>query len=208
MRSTKAWRRVVVASVVAAVSGAGLWLQWRHQRNLAARADATRIARELAVQQAHFEVVRAEVAEGASRALEPSVPPPTASTNPAKLLDELQQMRVRRGPLGVAELGAVVSHLRGLRAAGAAAVPTIREYLAKFEDLEYPTDLEYGSETPPEPPEATAKPDRRGSVGEPLARGDRLRFEFQTPPSLRVGLLGMTGCVPRSIRNWRMPFES
>jgi hypothetical protein len=95
---------------------------------------------------------------------------------PASTLEKLRQLRPNAGANRTILRRQVMHQLGHLTDAGPAAVPVIREFLSKMEDVEYGTDGE-------------GEPARdRGAAA--LMRGrSRASLAFEFPPTLRLGLV-------------------
>lgn len=102
------------------------------------------------------------------------------------LLDRLKNTRIPAGSERVPALRRLVHHFELLADLGPVSVPPIRDFLARFEDVEYVIDR-------------TALPSA-GSIstaGEPdgAASTQPVKLAFLTPPSLRIGLIDVLRAV-------------
>jgi hypothetical protein len=137
-------------------------------------------AARLAEQQAAWQSERAELEaalekarEQAARSTQVIVPAAAPVTTPARLspkeiIGRLQALRLAPGAASAPVLRQAVYWLEELTQAGPAALPAIREFLARYEDLELET-----------------------SQLQSRAARDRLPLDFVLPPSLRFGLFGV-----------------
>lgn len=117
------------------------------------------------------------------------------SASAAEILEKLKGIRVPSGEKRHASLRQIVHQLENLVDLGTTALPVIREFLAKFEDVDY------SSESPRD--DEGEELNGSGSSAERTALRDRTqamrtlvptprqtpRLEFTTPPSLRLGLV-------------------
>jgi len=140
--------------------------------------QAARYLAQLAEQQAAWQAEKAELEAALERAREQArrasapvaaapVDTPTAPArlSPKEIIARLQALRLSPGANPARTLRQVVYWLEELGQAGPAALPAIREFLVRYEDLDLDTSWAQG----------------RGSR-------DRLPPDFAWPPSLRFGL--------------------
>jgi hypothetical protein len=128
---------------------------------------------ELARQQAAWDAEKAEIEAALQRARSQSAVIPTAvpaqvvqvtnHLSPAEILERLKTMRAPANQPRSARL--LVHQFENLIEAGPTAVPAIREFLARNEDIEYEAGIGKGF------------------------RGGKVPTAFPVPPSLRLGLL-------------------
>jgi hypothetical protein len=177
-------KTIIVLLLLAALVGAGVWIELakRHQR-LAAEAEQAH-AEAIAALRAEMEEFAAEASRArqtAERAAAPSAPPVTVVTgrSPAEALRELQQLRPAPGPKGRDARFRIVHQLENLVDAGPAAVPVIREFLDRMEDVDYT--------------EAESRSGDEGRARNPALGAwqnrSRVSLDFDFPPSLRLGLV-------------------
>ncbi len=160
--------KIALALILAAVAGFAAASVFVSQR------EAARHARQLAEQQAAWQAEKAEL-EAALEAVQarvhrvgvpaaPIEPAAPAKLSPAQIIAKLQELRLSPGS-PARNLRQSLYWFEALIQAGPAALPAIREFLARNEDL----DLDTSS--------FTGKRSR-----------DRLPADFVLPPSLRFGL--------------------
>ncbi len=177
--------KAFVASILlAGVTAAGVWfgLERRYAR-MAAEREAAQAA-TLAGLQAECDRLEAELAQ-ARRPLPqeavPIAPPPVVVTgrSPADALRELQQLRPGPGAKTRDVRFRIVHQLESLVDAGPAAVPLIREFLDRMEDVDYA------------PSEGRSSDNNRGrnTALAALQNRPRASLDFDFPPSLRLGLV-------------------
>jgi hypothetical protein len=160
---------VLVAGIAFA---AGSWMT--------ARREISRYAAQSAQQQAAWESERAELESALQRARESAVVRPVPSREPSarttsnsrpsptELIARLQTLRIPAGSNPAPILREAVYCLEELRQAGTSALAPIREFLARYEDVELET-----------------------SQLQTRNARDRVPLEFALPPSLRLGLFGV-----------------
>ncbi len=104
-----------------------------------------------------------------------------------EILERLKKIRVGSGEKRSEGMRQVIHQLENLVDLGPAAIPVMREFLARFEDVEY--GLDTGREEPFDSSGAArAWQAFRGASALPGTRP--ARFDFTSPPSLRLGLIG------------------
>jgi hypothetical protein len=110
------------------------------------------------------------------------------------ILDKLKAIKVGTGPKRAPSIRQVVHHLESLAEAGPDALPVIREFLGRFEDVEYSSDAARDNGDEEGQP---ANRERQGSTElpggvfpkRPEAAQGQARLDFVFPPSLRLGLV-------------------
>jgi hypothetical protein len=148
---------------------------------IVSKRQASRYAALLAEQQSTWQSEKAELEVALERAREqarlasipPSLPTPAPVSapiqlSPKEIIAKLQALRVSPGANSAIALRQAVYWLEELALRGTAAVPAIREFLARYEDVEFDTSQFQGKN----------------------AR-DRLPLDFALPPSLRLGLFNV-----------------
>ncbi|MCI0539649.1 MAG: hypothetical protein L0Z50_30950 [Verrucomicrobiales bacterium] len=120
---------------------------------------------------------------------------PKESASAAEILEKLKGIRVPAGPKRHASLRQVVHQMENLVDLGSAALPVIREFIAKFEDVDYSPEAAPDDDRD-ELAESSGSPERlpfrdRTQATRPLLPMPKQapRLEFTTPPSLRLGLV-------------------
>lgn len=98
----------------------------------------------------------------------------------AALLEKLRLIRIPSGSDQNAAVRKVIHHLESLAELGPVAVPAIREFLGRFEDVDYLTDRSALTQAAGKRGEPDSSP---GGPTHPV------RLDFLTPPSLRLGLV-------------------
>jgi hypothetical protein len=142
---------------------------------------AARYSAQLAEQQAAWQSEKAELEAALDKAREqiqfastpvsvPAAPPAIAPLRPSpkEIIAKLQALRLSPGASAAPALRQAVYWLEELAQAGPAALPAIREFLARYEDVEWDTSLFQS----------------RGAR-------DRVPLDFALPPSLRFGLFSV-----------------
>lgn len=148
---------------------------------IVSKRQATLYAARLAEQQARWQSEKALLEAALENAIDQArraptpvvVPSPAPAVAPARLspkeiIARLQALRVAPGSSSAPVLRQVVYWLEELMQTGPAALPAIREFLARYEDVELDT-----------------------SQLQSRAARERLPLEFALPPSLRIGLFGV-----------------
>src|SRR5688572_9867493 len=150
--------------------------------------QARRHVAQLAEQQAAWQAEKAELefalAEARDRARRvaaaPATPAPAAASpgqtrlSPKEIVEKLKALRVSSGASSSRTLREAVYWLEELAQAGPEAVPAIREFLARYEDLDLDTSWFQGRSS-----------------------RDRLPTDFPIPPSLRFGLFDVLRQIGR-----------
>jgi hypothetical protein len=170
-------RAILLLIVLALGFGAGSWIAGciyvaRNQNELFAQRAAWEA--EKAQLEAALEQARAQANSlPAPIVVAPTNPAPATLTrpSPADIIAWLQAVKVPPGNAGAAQMRQVVYWLEELVHAGPAALPAIREYLARNEETEFDT----------------ASLQAKGIIREGKLPGD-----FVLPPSLRFGLFDVT----------------
>src|SRR5262245_18079177 len=148
---------------------------------IVSKRQATLYAARLAERQARWQSERAllEAAldgaiDQARRAATPVIVPPAGPAfvpgrlSPKEIMARLQALRLAPGTSSAPALRQAVYWLEELAQAGPSALPSIREFLARYEDTELDTS----------------------QLQSRVAR-ERLPLDFALPPSLRFGLFGV-----------------
>ncbi len=201
------WMGGVVA--VAVLVGATVWFQGR-QELASTQAELARARQEVADRQKEL-----EAALSSGRRSEPNVVVVrtnliAAAVSPAELLQRLAQVRPA-GAEKAHQMRDVVYYLEALERVGEPAVPVIRTFLQRFEDVAYDADAmepEESSEAETQPPRPNGRPERpadganereqtRRQQWEQVARAlngraarrSLPRMNYDLPPTLRIGLM-------------------
>lgn len=157
---------------------------------LVSRQRAAQFDRERQLLQASWNAERAELEAALNSARRRNAPSPTAlgSAEPVvvragaqEILERLKKMRVTGGDQRTRSVRQIVHQMESLVDLGHEALPAIREFLAKFEDVEYA----------PEPREETGN----------LARGAEIKDRVPLPPGLPGRpALQLDSILPQSLR--------
>lgn len=200
------WMGGMVA--VAVLTGAVVWFQAR-QELASTQAELARARQEALDRQKEL-----EAALSVSRRSEPNVVVVrtnliAAAVSPAELLQRLAQVRPA-GAEKAHQMRDVVYYLEALERVGEPAVPEIRGFLQRFEDVAYDADAmepEEPSEAEAQPPRPNGRPERAaGGVNEReqtrqqweqvaralngrATRRSLPRMNYDLPPTLRIGLM-------------------
>jgi hypothetical protein len=151
--------------------------QFNRERDLLKRGwDAERAELEAALRAAkqHSAASRAAAAE-----------PAGSKTSARDILERLKKMKVLGGEQRVPSIRHIVHQLESLADLGPEALPAIREFLGKFEDVDYSAEPhgDFMQEV-----SAGLRPER--GAAPPLPAGGNLpRLDTVLPPSLRLGLV-------------------
>lgn len=207
MSSAAKWWGGVAA--VAALAGAAVWFQTRQELS-SLHADLSRARQEAMDRQKELEAARS-----AGQRSEPNVVVVrtnliAAALSPAELLQRLAQVRPA-GAEKAHQMRDVVYYLEALERVGEPAVPVIRGFLQRFEDVAYDADAmepEEPAEAESQPPQPNARSERgpgganereqaRRQQWEQLgralngraARRSLPRMNYDLPPTLRIGLM-------------------
>lgn len=139
---------------------------------------------ELASQQAAWQAEKAELEAALEQAkasaretvVAAPAPPPVAPARPtpAEIIARLQALRLTAGAGAPAQVRQALYWLEELVQAGPAALPAIRAFLARNEDVEFDTSW----------------------LQSKAARDGKLPGDFLLPPSLRLGLLDVVRRIP------------
>jgi hypothetical protein len=114
--------------------------------------------------------------------------------SPQETIEKLKAIKVGTGPKRAPSIRQVVHHLESLAEAGPGALPAIREFLGKFEDVEYSSDAgrdkgdDEGQPANRERREGSERPDGVFPKRPEAAQG-HASLDFVYPPSLRLGLV-------------------
>lgn len=193
--------RYILAAVVAAILSGALVLSY------AMRGRDGEVARRLAVEQERWAAEKADLEQALQSAKKrpayvattPIDGEPTVikeQTSPEEILEKLKTLRASsRDPRSIRK---VIYHLEQLREIGEPALPSIRAFLARFEDVDYMVREQRQEADGQGENRNRGDRDRRGGPGgedfrermrefRDGGRGDA-RLTFTTPPSLRMGL--------------------
>lgn len=175
----KSWLKLLLVGTL------GVAVAWWFTARQAARVLAAETARQAALAAA-WEAERAQLesalAVARSAPSTPAVhttgatPVLTVAPAPAVTMARLRQLRPGAGVNRIALRRQVIHQLGHLADAGPAAIPVIREFLVRMEDLEY----EPGGE---------GTTNRVGSLAAGLRGRPRAPLDFEFPPTLRLGLV-------------------
>ncbi len=192
--------------LVAAVAALGTgWFKSRKASELAKAAWSAQWA-EQARQVRELETALADARHPPTVApVSPRTEPVVARPSAEELLQRLAQLRPGRGPERIPTLRDIIYHLEALERLGESAVPPIRSFLLRFEDVAYDPDTAPAEEPAeprpsPQPPRgggnqdaARAQREQMEQLGRALTRrasGRSLpRMNYEFPPTLRIGLL-------------------
>jgi len=161
-----------LGGVVAAVFVSGRQAAWR-------AAQAADFARKEAAWT--VEKLRLEKSLAGARGRTVTIETPAAAAQTAGLVkgpsardavEKLKTLKIAPGPGQTRSMRQVVHELENLIAGGPDALPAIREFLARNEDLDYDANSAGG----------------RGKNGSGMSFDPRISTEFLVPPSLRIGL--------------------
>lgn len=150
---------------------------------------AAQFSRERDLLKASWEAERAELENALKAAKRRPSSPGTASTEPVQargsaqeLLDKLRKTKVSPGEHRLQSVRLVVHYLESLAELGTEALPGIRDFLSKFEDVDY------SGEAHDEDKEGHADGKDR-AVALPGMPNRAAQVESILPPSLRLGLV-------------------
>src|SRR5262249_17520124 len=122
---------------------------------------AAQFARERDLLKSSWDAERAELEAALKGARQRSNPARFASSEPIldnasahDLLDRLKKTKVLAGALRIASIRHVVHHLESLADLGPEALPAIREFLGKFEDVDYSGETRDDERDPMRDPDA------------------------------------------------------
>lgn len=179
---------LAMGSLIAAALVAWELRRLRHLHERAAQ-EALELAAERDAERARLEAALAEARSRppifASARPEINSPPGTNALDPEALVAELTQLRIRSGPNRIRDLHEVIYRLRSLAHMGDRSVNAISGYLAKFEDVEYPSSGEKelipvpppdpggGADSQTEPPGGVNPPSIPAGVATPSQRTAR-----------------------------------
>lgn len=174
---------IVSSLLAAALAGAAVYavVSYRKQAQFDALLSSQRTAWES--ERGDLERALARAQNRSSLAspvpLAPVDNPPPAALSPEAILKKLQTLAAHsRDPKSIRR---VIHHLEQLADLGPEALPAIRTFLARFEDVDY-----------------LARREDEGRAGENRDRGGRrldLRMVFPSPPSLRLGLFDVVQSI-------------
>ncbi|MBM3833413.1 MAG: hypothetical protein FJ403_09095 [Verrucomicrobia bacterium] len=159
--------------------------------------------RERQALQAEWAVVKAElegdlkVARNKPARVEtirvPSSEAGASRQSPQEILEKLKNTKVGTGSKRSATIRDVVHQLESLAESGPDAVTAIREFLARFEDMDYSTEAMRAARELGDPPgpERLGRDERADAVAAkaPGSHRNPARLDFVLPPSLRLGLV-------------------
>lgn len=214
------WLLAVLAAAVLAGVGTGVWMRREAKvARLRLEERLERLAADHARDRAAWE---GELAAARNQApvvvrVPADSPATTRGPTPAEVIETLRTLRVGSGPQRIRGQREVVYHLGVLHRHGDAAVPAIREFLLRFEDVDYlaapPAEADEDGETeeagPAEAAGAAGPESRRragtsreearrdlAAMGRGSSRSGRgLRFDYELPPTLRLGLIDALGQI-------------
>ncbi len=147
--------------------------------------------RERELLRSGWEAERAELEAALKAAKQRATSPRAIVAQPAAgrstaldILERLKKTKVLGGEQRVASIRHIVHQMESLVDLGAESLPPIREFLAKFEDVEYGGESHDDDRDAMRPPDSSDRPARNTEAGRDLPRLDTI-----LPPSLRLGLV-------------------
>ena len=115
-----------------------------------------------------------------------------ARHSPQEIFDKLKAIKVGSGAKRAQSIRQVVHQLESLAEAGTSALPIIREFLNRFEDVEYSSEAMREARAEDKEQGAAERREEHGDISFPKsspAQGGPARMDFIFPPSLRLGLI-------------------
>jgi hypothetical protein len=104
------------------------------------------------------------------------------------ILDRLKKTKVLGGEQRISSIRRIVHQLESLADLGPDALPAIREFLGKFEDVDYSGELRDDDKDPMRDSDSKERAER-GAPGSMVAGRNLPRVDTILPPSLRLGLV-------------------
>lgn len=183
---------LLAVAITASASVTYLLVSGREDARTAALMEAQRLALETQKEQLERELrALRNRPESIRTVMETVFEPESSRRSPEELLAKLSSMSIASGSGRNQSIRELVHHFELLIEAGPEALPAIREYLGRYEDVDYGNDERRTIEEGVDETRRESGEERRGrdpGWRERFGRGTTTRLDFLYPPSLRIGL--------------------